>query len=114
MGTGINLLTDTPYVVYYDLDWDLSNYYQSLDRNYRIGTKEKVFVYRLLTTFGADNLLAETLDLKKDVADTVIEKINCLLCEGGDSCGHVPFEHGCVLKRSIKWRKSKLSSLGKK
>ena len=100
MGTGINELATVPYAVYYDLDWDLASYLQSLDRNYRIGTNKRVFVYRLLSTFGADNLVARCLDAKLDVLKIIMERMDCLKCEqaSGD-CS--PFNKKCVYQKSV-------------
>lgn len=67
-GIGITL-NAANYTLYYSLPWSHEHYVQSLARNYRIGQKRPVTVYRLLAIGTTDYHKAAALDQKIDVED---------------------------------------------
>lgn len=67
-GIGVTL-NAANYTVYYSLPWSHEHYVQSRARNYRIGQKRRVTVYRLLAEGSTDAQKAAALDLKIDVED---------------------------------------------
>lgn len=70
-GVGVTL-NAANYMLYYTLPWKLGAYLQSLDRNYRIGQKRSVTVYRLLGKRTVDEDIARALDNKSTVAETIM------------------------------------------
>jgi len=70
-GVGVTL-NAANYMVYYTLPWKLGAYLQSLDRNYRIGQKRSITVYRLLGKGTVDENIAKALDNKSTVAETIL------------------------------------------
>lgn len=70
-GVGVTL-NAANYMVYYSLPWKLGAYLQSLDRNYRIGQKRDVTVFRLLGNGTVDVDIAKALDNKSTVAETIL------------------------------------------
>lgn len=65
-GIGVTL-NSANYVVYYSLPWSLEHYDQSLARNYRIGQKRRVTVYRLIAMGSLDEAKAKAIDQKVDI-----------------------------------------------
>lgn len=108
IATGVALtLTAAQYMVYYALSWNLDQYLQSMDRNYRVGQTEKVFVYRLICENSVVDYLARCLAQKVDVANTLTDRIDCVFCrqEKDRDClakGIKPFEKGCAYKDKVK------------
>lgn len=73
VATGVSItLNSAQYMVYFSLPWNLEHYLQSLDRNHRVGQSKNVTVYRLLTK-GVDRHIAKALDVKRTVADALID-----------------------------------------
>lgn len=72
-GTGLNL-TGADIVIHYDPWWNLSAENQATDRAYRIGQKNNVQVYKLITKNSIeekiDNLQQRKAALIDDVLDT--------------------------------------------
>lgn len=72
-GTGLNL-TGADIVIHYDPWWNLSAENQATDRAYRIGQKNNVQVYKLITKNSIeekiDNLQQKKAELIDDVLDT--------------------------------------------
>ncbi len=88
-GIGINL-TSSSYMVYYSLTTKLEDYYQSLDRNYRIGQSNKVTVYRMMAKDTIDEALASAIDHKKDIVEMVLSEKGCPVCQKGNvPCVHL-------------------------
>jgi SNF2 family DNA or RNA helicase len=72
VSTGIGVtLNAANYTIYYNLPWSLDHYLQSLDRNYRIGQKRKVTVYRLVARHTLDEAKVKAVDLKMDFSKLV-------------------------------------------
>jgi SNF2 family DNA or RNA helicase len=81
VSTGIGItLNSANYMIYYNLPWSLEHYLQSLDRNYRIGQKRKVTVYRLLALHTLDESKAAALDKKMDFSHLVTTRSICATC----------------------------------
>lgn len=103
--TGVGLtINAATYMVYYALPFSLITYEQDKDRNYRIGQAWKVTVYRMLGKGTPEPAIARLLDVKVDVDDTLTKRIDCLQCPHNPTCipaGILPFDAGCVYKRSI-------------
>ena len=70
-GTGLNL-TAARNVIHYDLWWNPAVEAQATDRAYRIGQKENVMVYRLLTNGTFEEKIDEMLKLKKELASLTV------------------------------------------
>jgi SNF2 family DNA or RNA helicase len=108
IATGVALtLTAARYMIYFGLSYSLDFYLQSRDRNYRIGQDEKVFVYRLVCDNSVGQVLVKALEQKIDVANTLTDRIDCLLCrqEKDRDCfvqGIQPFKSGCVYQDKIR------------
>ena len=105
ISTGIALtLTAATYMVYYSLTYDLGSYLQSMDRNYRIGQKNAVTVYRLICPNSVIKFIAWALSQKKDIASTLVDEINCVLCLNNMRClgeGIRVFDKGCMHKSKM-------------
>lgn len=100
ISTGVALtLTAATYTIYYDLSYDLGDYLQSKDRNYRIGQTKPVFVYKLLAEKSVAAFVSKALEFKLDLAQVLTDRINCVLCEHGVACvakGTKPFDNDCI------------------
>lgn len=106
VATGVALtLTSANYTIYYGMTYELDSYLQSMDRNYRIGQKVPVFVYRLIAPHSVLDFVAQVLAQKIDITHTLTDTINCALCPSGVSCvssGQKPFSDGCVYQSRVK------------
>lgn len=71
-GTGLNL-TAAQNVVHYDLWWNPAVENQATDRAYRIGQKENVMVYRLITTGTFEEKINNMIESKKELADITLK-----------------------------------------
>jgi SNF2 family DNA or RNA helicase len=102
-GIGINLVAAT-YAIYSSLPYSLTQYSQSLDRNYRIGQDQPVTVYRMIGRRTLEALVAHLLDHKVDVDALLTNKIECALCPHSVKClaaGIEPFQTGCIHPRTV-------------
>jgi len=91
-------LTKAAYMIYYSLPLDLGSYLQAMDRNYRIGQKNKVVVYRMVCHGSITDNQIKALDQKLNLATAVVQKPNCVICPRGIECmvkGIEPFEDEC-------------------
>ena len=70
-GTGLNL-TAARNVIHYDLWWNPAVEAQATDRAYRIGQKENVMVYRLLTKGTFEEKIEDMLKIKKELANLTV------------------------------------------
>lgn len=108
ISTGVALtLTGASYMVYFGLTWQLGDYLQSLDRNYRIGQTSKVFVYRLLCQNSVLDYMVRVLDQKRNIASSLVDRIDCLLCVHSRERNCVendtkPFEGNCIHQSRVK------------
>lgn len=103
MGVGITL-NAADYVIYSSLPLALTRWTQTLDRNYRIGQKRNVTVYRMVGKGTLEAPIAHLLDHKIDVDQLLTSKIECGLCPRVVQCrdaGVEPFDAGCVHPRRV-------------
>jgi SNF2 family DNA or RNA helicase len=107
IATGVALtLTAANYMVYFGLSYKLDEYLQSMDRNYRIGQTEKVFVYRLICENSVLEFVAKALAQKMDIASTLTDRIDCVLCRHAQERKCIentiqPFSKGCAYKNRV-------------
>lgn len=71
-GTGITLTAAT-YMIFMDTPWTDGAFQQACDRIYRIGTKDPVFIYNLVTRDTIDEKVLEIVEDKAALADFVID-----------------------------------------
>jgi non-specific serine/threonine protein kinase len=70
-GTGINL-TAADYVIHFDPWWNPAVESQATDRAYRIGQKNHLFVYKLITRNSIEEKIVELQKKKQALADTIV------------------------------------------
>jgi len=70
-GTGINL-TAADYVIHYDPWWNPAVEAQATDRAYRIGQKNRVLVYKLITRHSIEEKIVELQKKKQALADNIV------------------------------------------
>ena len=70
-GIGLNL-TAAQNVIHYDLWWNPAVENQATDRAYRIGQKENVMVYRLITSGTFEEQINELIKEKEELAELAI------------------------------------------
>ena len=70
-GTGLNL-TGADMVVHYDPWWNLSTENQATDRAYRIGQKNNVQVYKLITKNSIEEKIYELQQKKAELIDNML------------------------------------------
>ncbi|MCC7553838.1 MAG: DEAD/DEAH box helicase [Methanobacteriaceae archaeon] len=70
-GIGLNL-TAAQNVIHYDLWWNPAVENQATDRAYRIGQKENVMVYRLITSGTFEERINELIKEKEELAELAI------------------------------------------
>jgi SWI/SNF-related matrix-associated actin-dependent regulator of chromatin subfamily A-like protein 1 len=71
-GVGLNL-TAASIVIFADMDWSPATHNQAMDRTHRIGQEKMVNVYFYICPETIENDIMETLNLKKNVMDKVLE-----------------------------------------
>lgn len=71
-GTGLNL-TGADMVIHYDPWWNLSTENQATDRAYRIGQKNNVQVYKLITKNSIEEKIYELQRKKEALIDNVLD-----------------------------------------
>ena len=71
-GTGLNL-TGADMVIHYDPWWNLSAENQATDRAYRIGQKNNVQVYKLITKNSIEEKIYELQQKKAKLIDDVLD-----------------------------------------
>ena len=71
-GTGITL-TAASYMIFIDTPWTSGVFTQACDRIYRVGTKDPVFIYNLITKDTIDERVQEILDDKKALSEYIID-----------------------------------------
>ena len=71
-GTGLNL-TGADVVIHYDPWWNLSTENQATDRAYRIGQKNNVQVYKLITKNSIEEKIYELQQKKADLAENMLD-----------------------------------------
>lgn len=74
-GVGLNLVS-CHYVFIYDPWWNPAAENQASDRVYRIGQKNNVFVYRLITKGTIEEKVLELKDKKQEIAATLFTGLN--------------------------------------
>ena len=70
-GTGINL-TAADYVIHYDPWWNPAAEAQATDRAYRIGQKNHLFVYKLITRNSIEEKILDLQEKKQALADNIV------------------------------------------
>ena len=70
-GTGLNL-TGADMVIHYDPWWNLSAENQATDRAYRIGQKNNVQVYKLITKNSIEEKIYDLQMKKAELADNML------------------------------------------
>lgn len=70
-GTGLNL-TAARHVIHFDLWWNPAVEAQATDRAYRIGQKENVMVYRMITKNTFEEKINDMLKKKKELANLTV------------------------------------------
>jgi len=86
------------YSIFYSLTFNLEHYLQALARNYRVGQKEKVTVYRLLAEGSIDLRVIEAINNKVDIAEAILNNMECNRCSNLSKCfllGITQFSEGC-------------------
>jgi SNF2 family DNA or RNA helicase len=105
VGTGVALtLNAATYMVYYGWTFKLDSFLQSQDRNYRIGQEHPVFVYRMAARRSVEEFVMRALEAKLDLAETLVSRIDCVLCKHSSRCledGVEPFTKGCIHKSRV-------------
>jgi len=71
-GTGLNLI-GADMVIHYDPWWNVSSENQATDRAYRIGQKNNVQVYKLITKNSIEEKIYELQQKKTELIDNVLE-----------------------------------------
>ena len=71
-GTGLNL-TGADMVIHYDPWWNVSTENQATDRAYRIGQKNNVQVYKLITKNSIEEKIHELQEKKASLANTMLD-----------------------------------------
>ena len=71
-GTGLNL-TGADMVIHYDPWWNISTENQATDRAYRIGQKNNVQVYKLITKNSIEEKIYELQEKKSKLADNMLD-----------------------------------------
>lgn len=71
-GTGLNL-TGADMVIHYDPWWNLSAENQATDRAYRIGQKNNVQVYKLITTNSIEEKIYDLQQKKAELIDNMLD-----------------------------------------
>ena len=70
-GTGLNL-TGADMVIHYDPWWNISTENQATDRAYRIGQKNNVQVYKLITKNSIEEKIYELQQKKSELVDNML------------------------------------------
>ena len=71
-GTGLNLI-GADMVIHYDPWWNVSSENQATDRAYRIGQKNNVQVYKLITQNSIEEKIYELQQKKTELIDNVLD-----------------------------------------
>ena len=71
-GTGLNLI-GADMVIHYDPWWNASSENQATDRAYRIGQKNNVQVYKLITKNSIEEKIYELQQKKTELIDNVLD-----------------------------------------
>ena len=71
-GTGLNL-TGADMVIHFDPWWNLSAQNQATDRAYRIGQRNNVQVFKLISENSIEEKIQKLQDKKQDLTDSVIK-----------------------------------------
>ena len=72
-GTGLNL-TGADVVIHYDPWWNLSSQNQATDRAYRIGQKNNVQVFQMITKDSIEEKIKELQDKKIGLTESVLQE----------------------------------------
>lgn len=70
-GVGLNIVS-CQYAIIYDPWWNPAVENQAADRIYRIGQKENVFIYHLITSNSVEMKIEDLKSTKKEIADNLL------------------------------------------
>lgn len=70
-GTGLNL-TSADVVIHYDPWWNISSENQATDRAYRIGQKNSVQVYKLITSNSIEEKISQMQERKLKLSEDLL------------------------------------------
>lgn len=105
IAVGISItLTAARYTIYYSRNWSLEDWLQSQNRNYRIGQKEKTMVYILCGRNTVETQQLAALQAKKDIATSLTQHVNCLICSKYKTClaeKIEPWSDHCILQQRV-------------
>ncbi len=82
-GTGLNL-TSADVVIHYDPWWNMSAQNQATDRTHRIGQKNKVQVYKLITKNTIEEKILKLQETKLKLADSIIVEDDGIITKMSD------------------------------
>lgn len=71
-GTGLTL-TAASYAIFIDTPWTAAEFEQAQDRIHRIGAKDPVFIYELITKDTIDERVHEIVKTKEAISDFIID-----------------------------------------
>jgi SNF2 family DNA or RNA helicase len=71
-GVGLNL-SNASIVIHFDRWWNPAVEDQATDRAYRIGQKNKVFVYKMVSEGTIEERISKMLEEKRNLAESIIE-----------------------------------------
>jgi len=115
IATGVAItLTSAAYTIYYGLNYNLDEFIQSMERNYRIGQKNPVFVYVLTCKNSVLDYVQAALRQKENISRTITDPINCAACPRGLECmgeGIHPFDTRCIYSDKANKIKTMLRTL---
>lgn len=72
LGTGVTL-TAASYAIFLDVPWTAAEFEQAQDRIHRIGAKNPVFIYELITKDTIDERVHEIVETKEAISDFIID-----------------------------------------
>lgn len=72
---GVNLQEACHHIIWFSLTWDLRLYQQTIDRIYRQGQKETVFVHRIMVRDSIEQRVVEVLDGKADLQEALLGEL---------------------------------------
>lgn len=105
ISTGVSItLNAAAYMVFYSLTYNLKDYLQAIDRNYRIGQQKNVTVYRLLGKHTVEPGIVKLLDAKVDLDQVLTHRMSCLVCPHNLKCfdeGIKLFDVGCIFRKDM-------------
>ena len=97
-------LNEANYVIYYGAPFNLTDYEQSIKRNYRIGQDRPVTVYRLIVEGTIHEAIYRALSTKRDISAAIGDVVRCDGCAQRARCqndGTLPFDANCIYDKKV-------------